>query len=215
MSKKKIETDSMEDDLIDIEAFLNSEDDMDASVEFAEHEEKEISLAQGDLPPETGEDAASEDADPIAQLEAENAALKDRLMRALADAENSRKRGERDRREAEVYGGRKLARDMLSVYDNFKRALETITDEQRADNAGLIEGIEITQRELVSIFANHNITVINPQEGDKFDPEIHQAMFEAPVPGTKKGEIIQVMNEGFMIADRLLRAAQVGVSAGG
>jgi len=149
------------------------------------------------------------------ELRKENAELKDRLMRALAEAENQRKRGERDRRDAEIYGGRKLARDLLSVYDNMKRALDAATDEQRAANKAMFEGIDLTQRELVSTFAKHQITPIAPAVGDKFDPEIHQAMFEAPMPAVKAGHILQVLDEGFMIADRLLRPANVGVSSGG
>jgi len=152
--------------------------------------------------------------EPEGDLAEENAQLKDRLMRALADAENQRKRGERDRRDAEIYGGRKLARDLLTVYDNMERALAAATEEQREANKSLFEGIELTQRELVSVFARHQIVAIAPQPGDKFDPEIHQAMFEAPMKDTKKGDIIQVMEVGFMIADRLLRPANVGVSAG-
>ena len=148
-------------------------------------------------------------------LQVENNELKDRLMRALAEAENQRKRGERDRRDAEIYGGRKLARDLLSVYDNLKRAMDAVSDEQREANKGLIEGVEITQRELISVFASHQITPINPEVGEKFDPEIHQAMFEAPMKDVKAGCVLQVMSEGFMIADRLLRPAQVGVSSGG
>ena len=132
------------------------------------------------------------------QLRAERDLLKDRFMRALADAENARKRSDKDRREAENYGGSKLARDMLPVYDNMKRALE---------------GIELTMRELLNVFKKHGIEVIAPEVGDKFDPQQHQAMFEAPVPGTVAGEIIQVATEGFMLHDRLLRPAQVGVSS--
>ena len=149
------------------------------------------------------------------ELRTENAALNDRLMRALAEAENQRKRGERDRRDAEIYGGRKLARDLLSVYDNMKRALEMATDEQRETNKSLFEGIDLTQRELINTFAKHHITPIVPEIGDKFDPELHQAMFEAPMPTVKAGHILQVMDEGFMISDRLLRPASVGVSSGG
>ncbi len=156
-----------------------------------------------------------EEASEVEQLEAEIGELKDRLMRALAETENARKRGERDRRDAESYGGSKLARDLLSVYDNMKRALETITEEQRETNKALIAGIELTQRELVSTFAKHKIVPVVPEVGDKFDPKIHQAMFEAPFPDVKSGHILQVMSEGFMIADRLLRPAQVGVSSGG
>lgn len=149
----------------------------------------------------------------IEELMAERDKYKDRLMRALADAENARKRSDKDRREAENYGGSKLARDMLSVYDNMKRALEAATDEQRTLSGPLLEGIELTMRELLSVFKKHGIEQINPENGDKFDPKFHQAMFEAPVPGTKAGEIIQVAAEGFMLHDRLLRPAQVGVSS--
>ncbi|WP_102106609.1 nucleotide exchange factor GrpE [Oceaniglobus roseus] len=149
----------------------------------------------------------------IEALRAERDQYRDRFMRALADAENARKRSERDRKEAENYGGSKLSRDMLPVFDNLKRALEAITEEQRAANASLIEGIELTMRELISVFSKHGIEAITPEIGEKFDPKLHQAMFEAPVPGTKAGDIIQVMANGFMLHDRLLRAAQVGVSS--
>ena len=147
------------------------------------------------------------------ELRAERDDYKDRFMRALADAENARKRSDKDRREAENYGGSKLARDMLPVYDNMKRALDTITDEQREVAGPLLEGIELTMRELLSVFKKHGLEVIAPAVGDKFDPQVHQAMFEAPVPATVAGDIIQVAAEGFMLHDRLLRPAQVGVSS--
>ena len=147
------------------------------------------------------------------ELRAERDQLKNRFMRALADAENARKRSDKDRREAENYGGSKLARDMLSVYDNMKRAVEAATEEQRTISGPLLEGIELTMRELLNVFKKHGMEVIAPEVGDKFDPQQHQAMFEAPVPGTKAGEIIQVAAEGFMLHDRLLRPAQVGVSS--
>ncbi|GGO33370.1 protein GrpE [Gemmobacter aquaticus] len=151
--------------------------------------------------------------DELEALRAERDEWKDKFMRALADAENARKRGERDRREAEQYGGTKLARDMLPVYDNLRRALAAITDENRTHAAALIEGVELTLRELSSVLGRHGITTIVPKVGDVFDPQLHQAMFEAPVPGTTAGQIIQVMTEGFLIHDRLLRPAQVGVSS--
>ena len=134
-------------------------------------------------------------------------------MRALADAENSRKRSEKDRREAENYGGTKIARDLLPVYDNLKRGLDVVTDDQRDVAAALIEGVELTMREILNVFKKHGIEPIAPEVGDKFDPQDHEAMFEASVPGTKAGDIIQVMAEGFMLHDRLLRPAQVGVSS--
>lgn len=200
MAKKKdpeIDLPADDDELIDIEQFLKDEPLLNDDDTF---DQKDVDL-EGDSP--------------MVALQVENNELKDKLMRALAEAENQRKRGERDRRDAEVYGGRKLARDLLSVYDNLKRAIDTVDDEQRAANKGLIEGIEITQRELISVFASHKIKPIVPEVGDKFDPEFHQAMFEAPMPDVKAGHILQVMGEGFMIADRLLRPAQVGVSSGG
>lgn len=147
------------------------------------------------------------------ELRAERDLLKDRFMRALADAENARKRSEKDRREAEQYGGSKFARDMLPVFDNMKRAVEAATEEQKESAAALIEGVELTMRELLNVFTKHGIQVIAPEVGDKFDPQLHQAMFEAPVPGTVAGEIIQVAAEGFILHDRLLRPAQVGVSS--
>ena len=139
--------------------------------------------------------------------------LKDKLIRSLADRENLRKRAEKERKEAEIYGGTKLARDLLSVYDNMGRALENIDENLKEQAKPLIEGIELTQRELISVFKKHKIEKIEPEIGEKFDPKWHQAMFESPIPDTKKGEIIQIMVNGFRISDRLLRAAQVGVSS--
>ncbi|MBP7240610.1 nucleotide exchange factor GrpE [Amaricoccus sp.] len=158
---------------------------------------------------------AEVEADEIAALKAEAADLKDRLLRALAETENLRKRAERDRRDAEVYGATRLARDLLPVYDNFARALDSATDAARDAAPGLLEGIELTQRALVSALERNKIVRVDPQPGERFDPNLHQAMFEAPAPGTKAGEIIQVMSEGFTIGERLLRPAQVGVSSGG
>lgn len=151
--------------------------------------------------------------DELDLLKQERDQLKDRLMRALADTENTRKRGERDRREAEQYGGSKLARDILPVYDNLKRAVEAADDAQREAAKAVFEGVELTLRELISVLSKHDIVPVMPEIGDRFDPQLHQAMFEAPVPDTKAGDIIQVMTEGFQIHDRLLRPAQVGVSS--
>lgn len=154
-----------------------------------------------------------EESGEVGELRAELDEMRNRFMRALADAENARKRGEKDRREAERYGGSKLARDMLPVYDNLKRALEAAGENHDRVGKAFLEGVDLTMRELLNIFDRHGITLISPQIGDKFDPDFHQAMFEAAVPGTKAGEIIQVMNEGFKLHNRLLRPAQVGVSS--
>ena len=173
-------------------------------------------MAQENTAPENGDLEGLEDfvaTDELETLRAERDEMRDRFMRALADAENARKRGERDRREAEQYGGSKLARDMLPVYDNLKRALDAATEETRAQAGALIEGLELTLRELTIVLKKHGVAEINPAIGDAFDPQQHQAMFEAPLPGTKAGQIIQVLGAGFMLYDRLLRPAQVGVSS--
>jgi len=178
-----------------------------------EHEDEflqDVSLAEEE---EYGDEEYTEEELELDALRAERDELKDRWMRALADAENARKRGDRDRREAENYGGSKLARDLLPVYDNLKRGLEAATDDQREVSAALIEGVELTMREVVNVFKKHGIEAISPEIGERFDPQNREAMFEAPVPGTKAGDIIQVMTEGFMLHDRLLRPAQVGVSS--
>jgi len=178
------------------------EDDFLDDIEQAEAESQAAELE------EPGEEEIELDA-----LRAERDELRDRFMRALADAENARKRSEKDRREAERYGGSRLARDLLPVYDNLQRAILAAGDEQETASAALVEGVELTLRELVHVFKKHGVEPVSPQVGDKFDPNLHQAMFEAPVPGTKAGEIIQVSAEGFMLHDRLLRPAQVGVSS--
>ena len=173
--------------------FLDDIDEIEA-----EMEEQELA----DLEPPT-----------VDELEDENKQLKDRLMRSMAETENIRKRGERDRREAEAYGGTKLARDLLSVHDNLARALENIDEDLREQHSSLTEGLELTQRELLQVFEKHKIVKVEPANGEKFDPKLHQAMFEAPVPNTVKGTVIQTMAPGFTIAGRLIRAAQVGVSS--
>ncbi|MDO8984895.1 nucleotide exchange factor GrpE [Cypionkella sp.] len=173
-------------------------------------------MAQENTAPETGDLEGLEDfvaAEELDALRAERDDMRDRFMRALADAENARKRGERDRREAEQYGGSKLARDMLPVYDNLKRALDAASEETRTQAPALIEGLELTMRELTNVLKKHGVDEINPEIGAVFDPQQHQAMFEAPLPGTKAGQIIQVLGVGFMLHDRLLRPAQVGVSS--
>jgi molecular chaperone GrpE len=177
--------------------------------------EAEKQVADDDLidinDPEALEDADTDEM--ILSLQAERDDLKDKFMRALADAENARKRSERDRREAEQYGGSKLARDLLPVFDNMKRAVQAIPEESKEANKAVIEGVELTMRELVNVFKKHGIEPISPVVGDKFDPQLHEAMFEAPLPGTAAGDIIQVEADGFMLHDRLLRPARVGVSS--
>lgn len=162
------------------------------------------------------EDIGTDDDNPgavIASLQAERDDYKDRFMRALAEAENARKRADKDRREAQQYGGSRLARDLLPVYDNLNRALLAAREDGSTASDALVEGIELTLRELLNVFDKHGVKRIAPEVGDRFDPKEHEAMFEAPLPGTKAGDIIQVSAEGFMLFDRLLRPAQVGVSS--
>lgn len=169
-----------------------------------------------DMAQEAPETEAPEGTDPeaeLAALRADRDEMRDRMMRALAEVENARKRAEKDRREAALYGSSKLARDMLPVYDNLRRALDAANDETRAAAAGLVDGVELTLRELTNILAKHGVERIVPEIGDRFDPHLHQAMFEAPVPDTRAGDIIQVMAEGFRLHEQLLRPAQVGVSS--
>jgi len=168
--------------------------------------------ATNDNDPMSLDDLALE-GEEIEALRTENAELKDAYIRALADAENTRKRAERDRREAENYGGTKLARDLLPVYDSLDRALRQDGEQVSEFDKALLEGVQLTMRELVNIFQKHGITPIRPEVGNRFDPQHHEAMFEAPLPGTKAGDIIQVSTTGFMLHDRLLRPAQVGVSS--
>ncbi len=163
------------------------------------------------------DDLSSEDKQPektIDELKEENKSLSDKMMRALAETENIRKKFFKEKRDAEIYGGTKLARDLLSVLDNLNRALESIDDEMKQRKNAFFEGIELTKKELLNTFSNHEINELAPELGEKFDPKFHQAMFEGPHPSIEKGNIIQVMTNGFTIGDRLLRAAQVGVSSG-
>lgn len=189
-----IKSDNSDENIID-EQFLDSDLDSKIKEVIDDHPLSELSEPTYD------------------ELVEERDTLKDRLMRSLADLENLRKRSDRDRKDAELYGGTKLARDLLSVFDNMSRALDNIDEDLREKASALVEGLELTQRELLSIFLRHKIDQIEPKEGEKFDPKYHQAMFEAPIVGTEKGSIIQVMTKGFKIGDRLLRASQVGVSS--
>jgi molecular chaperone GrpE len=187
----------------DEDEFLDDIEALEAEADAAE----EDSGGAGRAAP--GESQESE----LDALRAERDDLKDRFMRALADAENARKRADKDRREAERYGATRLARDLLPVYDNLQRAIAASREEGETASDALLEGVELTLKELLNVFHRHSIEAISPQVGDTFDPNLHEAMFEAPVPDTTAGEIIQVSQDGFMLHDRLLRPAQVGVSS--
>ena len=140
--------------------------------------------------------------------------LKDKLMRSLAESENIRKRALKDRQDAEVYAVTKMSRDILSVYDNLQRALDLAEDILDEKSLPMIEGLELTKKDLLEIFKRNKIEKIEPIIGDKFDPKLHQAMMEAPSDEIEKGHIIGVLTVGFLISDRLLRASNVTVSSG-
>ena len=140
--------------------------------------------------------------------------LKDKLMRSLAESENIRKRALKDRQDAEVYAVTKMSRDILSVYDNLQRALDLAEDILDEKSLPMIEGLELTKKDLLEIFKRNKIEKIEPIIGDKFDPKLHQAMMEAPSDEIEKGHILGVLTVGFMIGDRLLRASNVTVSSG-
>lgn len=155
--------------------------------------------------------------DPIARLEAEAANLKDQLLRALAETENSRRRSQRERDEAVRYAAAGFARDMLPVADNLRRALDAVPEEAMAADESLktlADGVGLTERQLIAAFERHGIRRVAPEPGERFDPHLHQAMFEVPNTGQPAGSIVQVMQPGYLLHDRLLRPAMVGVAKG-
>ncbi len=160
--------------------------------------------------------AAASDA--VAALKAENDNLRDQVLRTLAEMENLRRRTEREVQDAGRYAIASFARDMLSVGDNLRRALDALPAEARAaaDSAltNLLSGVELTERELLKGLEKHGVRKIAPN-GQKFDPNLHQAMFEVPNAEVPNGTVVQVLQEGFVIGDRVLRPALVGVSKGG
>ncbi|HEV7336256.1 MAG TPA: nucleotide exchange factor GrpE [Bosea sp. (in: a-proteobacteria)] len=155
--------------------------------------------------------------DALAAAEAERDDLKDKLLRTLAEMENLRRRTEREIADAKAYAVTSFARDMLGSADNLRRAIESVpaTAEAAADSAlkSVVEGVELTERELLKTLERHGVRRIEPH-GEKFDPNLHQAMFEAPDEGIAKGLVSKVVQTGYKIGERVLRPALVGVSAG-
>src|SRR5271156_156322 len=162
--------------------------------------------------------AAAVEPTPSTALEREHAEMKDRLLRTLAEMENLRKRTEREVTDSRLYGVASFGRDMLNVADNMRRALETVTPELRASVesgvTALIDGVELTERELLKALEKNGVRQFTPQ-GEKFDPNLHQAMFEVPDASVPAGSVVQVVQPGYMIGERVLRPALVGVSKGG
>jgi molecular chaperone GrpE len=154
-------------------------------------------------------------ADPATEAKREAAEFKDKLLRTLAEMENLRRRTEREVTDARVYGVASFARDVLAVADNMHRALEAIGPELREGGDAkvkvLIEGVELTERELLKSLEKNGVRKFSPQ-GEKFDPNVHQAMYEVPATDVPPGHVAQVVQAGYMIGERVLRPALVGVA---
>ena len=172
---------------------------------------------QQDYTPEQqpANDSALPEGDELVVLKAENAELKDRLLRALADAENARRRAERDRQDASQYAVTRFARDILAVADNFARAIEACPADARESASpqvkAVIEGVEATERQLLATLEQHGVKPIDTSNG-KFDPNFHQAIADVPGEGNPPGSIVNVVQSGYVIGDRLLRPAMVTVA---
>jgi molecular chaperone GrpE len=189
-------------------------------------------LAAAGLNPETGEEFETGEelqaelpeteqekiARAMEMLIAENAELKDRILRSAAEMENLRTRTARDVRDAKTFAVSNFARDMLAVSDNLNRAVEMFPVESRANAepgvVALLEGVELTERSLMTALERHGVKRLEP-EGQKFDPNFHQAMFEVPNPDVPNNTVVQVVQAGYVIAERVLRPAMVGVAKGG
>ncbi len=178
------------------------------------------STATGD-PAADGAPAKPAEPDPFAALEAltaENASLKDKALRTLAELENVRRRAEREVADAKLYGVTSMARDMLTFADNLRRAVESLDPDARGEASAplkaFVEGIELTERDFLSRLARHGVRKLEPK-GEKFDPNMHEALFEVPDPSVPSGTVAQVVEDGYAIGERCLRPAKVGVARGG
>jgi molecular chaperone GrpE len=163
-------------------------------------------------------DVRTPDADPVEELAREAAEYKDKLLRVLAEMENLRRRTEREIADTRHYGISAFARDILAVADNMGRALQALDADlrEKADAAtkALLDGVELTERELLKVLEKHGVRRFEPA-GERFDPNLHQAMYEVPDATVPSGQVVQVVQPGYMIADRVLRPALVAVAKGG
>ncbi len=172
-------------------------------------EDEDVEASADDAPADDGEESAAR----VAELETEVSDLKDRLLRGAAETENVRKRGLKDVEDARKFSTRQFSEDVLAVADNLARALESVTPEARKDATRkvLIEGVEMTMKELGGVLERHGIRPIEA-EGARFDPNFHQAMFEAESADVEPGHVMQVLRIGYTIHGRLLRPAMVAVA---
>ena len=170
---------------------------------------------------QSGAEAPIDGPEPFTELEnlyAENAALKEKVLRAMAEAENVRRRAEREVSDAKLYGVTNFAREMLAFADNLRRAVESVPAETRAALepaiASLVEGVEVTEKDFLSRLSRFGVKKIEAQ-GARFDPNQHEALFEIPDETQPAGTVAQVLEQGYVIGDRVLRPAKVGVTRGG
>lgn len=176
--------------------------------------------AGGEAPAASGAARAADQVpvDPLDAAAQEAADLKDKLLRALAEMENLRRRTEREVADARLYGVASFARDILGVADNMQRALQALDTDLRekadATTKVLLDGVELTERELLKVLDKHGIKKIEPL-GERFDPNFHQAMYEVPDASVPAGTVIQVVQPGYLIGDRMLRPALVAIAKGG
>ena len=192
------------------EQVVDSKQDNEQVVDSEQNNEQVVDSEQNNDPKDST-DAKELDLDSLIK---ERDDLKDKLMRSLAESENIRKRALKDRQDAEIYAVSKMSRDILSVYDNLQRALDLAEDILDEKYLPLVEGLELTKKDLLDTLKKNKIEKVEPLTGDKFDPKLHQAMMEAPSNEVEKGCIIQVLSVGFLIGERLLRASNVTVSSG-
>jgi molecular chaperone GrpE len=155
--------------------------------------------------------------DPLAEAVREAAEFKDKLLRTLAEMENLRRRTEREVADTRLYSVAGFARDIVAVADNMDRALQALDEELRGKaDAGLkalLDGVELTERELLKVLEKHGVRKFEPK-GERFDPNLHQAMYEVPDPSLPPGTVAQVVQAGYMIGERMLRPALVAVVKG-
>jgi molecular chaperone GrpE len=178
--------------------------------------DQEIAAAEAAANNNVDEEAEASPEARAARLEAEIAEHKDRLLRALAETENTRRRAQRERDDASKYAITGFAKDLLSAADNLRRALDSLPEAEVRDERArsLLAGVAATERELLSVFERHGIRRIDPL-GDRFDHNFHQAIFEAERADQPAGTIVEVLQPGYVLHDRLLRPAMVGVAKGG
>ena len=191
------------------------EHDEAETAEADEADESTMAAAEEIVETEPAEEEEDEAAR-AARLETEVAELHNQLLRALAEAENQRRRSQREREEAVRYAAAPMLRDLLAVADNLQRALESVPgDASNQDGALkiLLEGVQLTARELQTVFERHGVVKLDPM-GERLNPHHHEAMFEVPDPEQPSGTIVQVVQPGYLLHDRLLRPAQVGVAKG-